>query len=512
MKKILFYSSILMILLLTALNVSASAPSSLIDKHVYRMNIGDTLSLNTSENNVTYNADSGGITVDESGTVTARSAGKFTVTASNGEASDSITVYVLEEPIKPLELTVRVPGVTAPADKPKISFLGDSITAGSHTDHRYYQFIEDKYHITPDGQGLSGSNIGGIGGSGQISFIDRVPNIANDTDMIFVLGGVNDFGQNAGDFKRFQIGVRVLIETLIDRFPDKMIVFSSPLRNGGYFSTSSNRYGNTLEEFVDEMKLACEEYDIPYFDSFRSEYFKDFYLYKEDGSFALTFDFQNPEYYGDGVHPNRNGHRVMAEWFVDAMQELEVITITDPLADWSFPYTDITPDSPYYEAVEYMGKRGIMNGVSENEFAPETILDRAMFVTILHRLENAPKINIQKFKDVKSGAYYSSAAAWANKEGIVTGVEPYVFAPELPITREQMAVMLYRYLGYKKLSQSEVGSTVSDSDISDWAKSAVDYCVDRGIIELKDGRFLPKEPVTRAEAAYSIMQICELQS
>ncbi len=532
MKGLKIFMAILLTASALALASLAYDTTSLIDKQVYRLSIGETLELNVDKPNVKYSADNECVTVDEKGVITAKAAGKATVKATMGTKEDSITVHVLENPISPVRIYEKSAKTPSSHKKPTISFLGDSITAGSKTDYRYYQFIADKYGIYADGQGLSGSNIGGTGSSGQPSFIERVAKISARTDMIFVFGGINDFGQNAGNFERFQTGVRALIETLIDRFPDKPIVFSSPLRNGGYFSTSKNNYGNTLDEFVDEMEIACKEYNIPYFDSFRAEDLKDFLLYDEEGNYISKTDFQNPEYYGDGVHPNRAGHRVLSEWFIKAMRELNVIVInneeikveekedekpdeqeqTEEVADtWQFKYTDVDSANKYYAAIDFAGRNGIMNGVSETEFAPDLALNRAMFVTILHRVEGKPVIDMQNFNDVKSEAYYAGAAAWANYNNIVNGIAPGVFDPDTSITREQMATVIYRYLKYKGNVADETmiktDFNVDLSDVSDWAKEAVEYCISNSIIEPRGTGFDPKTPATRAEAAYAIMQI-----
>lgn len=502
MKKAVFLVFLVLAAIILATTICAYDNTSLIDKEVYRMTVGETYSLNIIADNPVFSSDGESVSVDENGCVSAIAPGASTVSVKVGDHTDSIKIHVLDSDVTPVTLYVKSANVKAVM--PTIAFLGDSITAGSHTDKRYYQFMTDKYYFKADGKGLSGSNIGGIGSSGQASFIDRVASINENTDLVFVFGGVNDFGQNKGDFTRFKIGVRTLIEKLIDRFPTKQIVFSSPIRNGGYFSTSTNKFGNTLEEFVAEMEMACGEYNIPYFSSFEAEYLKDMLLYNENGGYASSFDFHNPEYYGDGVHPNRLGHELMSDWFIKSMENLEVIEIIDIASDWQFKYTDVKEDHRYYDAIDFTGRYGYMNGVTGTEFAPETTLNRAMFVTILHRAAGGEKINIQKFKDVRSGSYYSSAVAWASHYNIVNGVEPNIFDPDSTINREQLAVIIYRYLGFTKNLDTQATELTFDNNVSEWAREAYAYCASKGI--LSDGSD-SKAPVTRAEAAYAIMQI-----
>ncbi|MBQ4137140.1 MAG: S-layer homology domain-containing protein [Clostridia bacterium] len=502
MKRTLFIIINIFTTIILITTICAYDNTSLIDKDVYRMTVGNTYSLSINADIPIFSTEGESVTVDSNGIITAVSPGVSTVSVRVGEHSDSVKVHVLDSDILPVPLYVKSASVDA--NIPRIAFLGDSITAGSHTDKRYYQFMTDKYNFTADGKGLSGSNIGGIGSSNQPSFIDRVSSINENTDLIFVFGGVNDFGQNKGDFNRFKTGVRNLIEALIDRFPTKQIVFSSPIRNGGYFSTSKNKFGNTLEEFVAEMEAACAEYNIPYFSSFEVEYLKDMLLYNESGEYIKSFDFQNPEYYGDGVHPNRRGHELLSEWFIKSMEDLGAVKIIDIASDWEFKYTDIDVNHKYYDAIDFVGRYGYMNGVSENEFAPDTALNRAMFVTILHRASGSEKINIQKFKDVKPGSYYSSAVAWASRYNIVNGTAPNIFDPDSLINHEQLAVILYRYLDFTNDIEAFDVEGILDENVSDWARDAYAYCVSKGFI---DNGSDSKTPVTRAEAAYAIMQI-----
>lgn len=79
------------------------------------------------------------------------------------------------------------------------------------------------------------------------------------------------------------------------------------------------------------------------------------------------------------------------------------------------------------------------------EFAPDSEVTRAMFVTVIYRMENEPQTGKCAFTDVESGSYYENAVAWANENGIVSGISEEFFAPNEPITREQMATIIYRY-------------------------------------------------------------------
>lgn len=178
-----------------------------------------------------------------------------------------------------------------------------------------------------------------------------------------------------------------------------------------------------------------------------------------------------------------------------------------------FTFSDIDAEDWYYESVKFMKEKGLMNGVSETEFAPQTELTRSMFVTILHRMNGGQntgdKIN---FSDVPEGEYYTAAIGWAASNKIVSGVSEAKFAPDEKITREQTAVMAYRYaiyMGYSVQMAQEL--TYADSeDISPFAQNAVKWASAEGILNGSDsGCFYPQKTTTRAEAAALFMRLYE---
>ena len=187
---------------------------------------------------------------------------------------------------------------------------------------------------------------------------------------------------------------------------------------------------------------------------------------------------------------------------------------TEKKADvWANPFADVSENEWFYGAVEYAAKNGLMNGVSDNEFAPNAALTRAMFVTVLYRMENEPETANAAFTDVVSGSWYEKAVAWAYAGGLVTGVSETEFAPEDTITREQMAAILYRYAKFKGMDVSVRGETsYTDKDaISDYAADAVIWAATKAVMSGNaDGSFAPADNATRAEAAAVFMKIQEI--
>lgn len=179
---------------------------------------------------------------------------------------------------------------------------------------------------------------------------------------------------------------------------------------------------------------------------------------------------------------------------------------------WQNPFTDVSENAWYFEAVRYAAENGIMNGTSATTFAPGISLSRAMLVQILYNLEGRPDAGSSAFNDVDDGAWYADAVAWAAANDIVGGMGNGLFAPDGDITREQMALMLYNYCKYKGITLPNVtDAAITDAkSVSDWALEAVQAMYESGILRGKDGGvFDPKGKATRAEVAQMIMNFME---
>ena len=176
-------------------------------------------------------------------------------------------------------------------------------------------------------------------------------------------------------------------------------------------------------------------------------------------------------------------------------------------------FRDVDEDAWYHEAVDYALDNGLMSGVSGREFAPGSTLTRAMVAQMLYSLEGKPAAGRADFADVAEGAWYADAISWAAGEGIVSGYGD-TFGPNDPITREQLAAILYRYAqneGYKT-SQSGKGTEgyLDASSISSYAVKAMDWAVNAGLLSGKGNNTLaPTAGATRAEVAQIFMNFCE---
>ena len=183
----------------------------------------------------------------------------------------------------------------------------------------------------------------------------------------------------------------------------------------------------------------------------------------------------------------------------------------------TLPFVDVSLDSWYYDGAAYVYEKGLMNGTSATTFSPDMTTSRAMIATILWRLEGSPVVDYaMMFDDVDPGSWYGEAVRWAASEGIVNGYGNNQFGPDDPITREQMAAMLYRYAQYRQydVSVGENANILSYTDadqLGTWAVSAMQWACGAGIINgTGDGSTLsPQGQATRAQAAVMLMRFCD---
>ena len=181
----------------------------------------------------------------------------------------------------------------------------------------------------------------------------------------------------------------------------------------------------------------------------------------------------------------------------------------------TLPFTDVKTGDWFYEAVQYVYDKGMMTGVSADRFAPASTTTRGMIVTILYRLENEPAVSGElPFTDVEAGAWYANAVAWAAANDIVNGTSATTFAPNSPITREQMATMLYRFAQYKGMDavtlQEHLTGYPDGDQVSDYAIPAMNWAVGQGLIAgMENGTLVPQGSATRAQVATILMRFCE---
>ncbi len=178
------------------------------------------------------------------------------------------------------------------------------------------------------------------------------------------------------------------------------------------------------------------------------------------------------------------------------------------------PFADVSSGAWYATAVAYVHEQGWMTGTSANLFSPHLSISRSMAATILHRLAGSPKAENPSFPDVADDTWYTQAVAWAAEEGIVLGYENGRFGPEDPVTREQLAALLYRYAkyqGYDTVGQAKFSGFKDAAQVSPYARTAMAWAVDNGLLTGRTQTTLvPGGTATRAELSVILERFAAL--
>ena len=265
------------------------------------------------------------------------------------------------------------------------------------------------------------------------------------------------------------------------------------------------------------------------------------YNYTADGATYLAGEYEN-----DGKTGVKD---VTVQIDFDKNGEMDCIQVQTPYDDnWSsttlyaitFEKTGTESKNCYDDTVGHWAEdainkvtdRGWMNGVAERKFAPDTTLSRAMFVTMLYRIEmpwaGAPDKKEpwpeKSFTDVEKGSWYEEAVAWAAANDIVKGTSETTFSPNANVTREQMAAFLSRYTESKdspsqsaaqtalpnEESQGGLDRYLDKDQISDWALESMSWAVGQGLINgVTENQLQPKGTATRAQAATILIRFDE---
>ena len=174
-------------------------------------------------------------------------------------------------------------------------------------------------------------------------------------------------------------------------------------------------------------------------------------------------------------------------------------------------FSDVPPDAWYAQAVSEVSDAGIMNGTSASAFSPEQQVTRGMVAAVLWRLAGSPPADAPStFPDVEDGAYYAHAVAWAQGAGIAAGLEDGTFGGDSIVTREQLAVFLYRY---SLFAGHELANGVLDhyndvDSVHAWAMDGMAHVVGAGLITGTDGGCLePAGAATRDQLAVILQRL-----
>lgn len=174
-------------------------------------------------------------------------------------------------------------------------------------------------------------------------------------------------------------------------------------------------------------------------------------------------------------------------------------------------FSDVSETDWYGDEVEYVFQQGLMSGVSNDSFAPQEPVSRGMVVTVLYRLDGSPSVGgSTSFSDISPGIWYSDAIIWARSAGVAAGYGNDTFGPNDTVTREQLAVFLWRYASYKgmEIANGVLGGYHDAVYISSWALDGMKHAVGAGLVTGKDGGWLdPGGVASRAELAAILQRL-----
>lgn len=177
-------------------------------------------------------------------------------------------------------------------------------------------------------------------------------------------------------------------------------------------------------------------------------------------------------------------------------------------------FSDVSFADWYHGAVDYVSLRGLMGGVGNNAFSPNTTMTRAMLVTVLYRLSGSPAVTGgNPFRDVQNGQWYTDAVIWANENNVVTGYGNGLFGTNDSVTREQIATIMCRYAKQQGVDVAKTCSLAHFNDaasVSSWSDASVRWANSIGLITGRTTTTLaPQNTATRAEVATILMRLCE---
>ncbi len=177
-------------------------------------------------------------------------------------------------------------------------------------------------------------------------------------------------------------------------------------------------------------------------------------------------------------------------------------------------FSDVAKSDWYYESVKYVYENHLMQG-TENGFDPDAKMTRAMLVTVLYRMIQPKNVDFQhSFLDVPQDAWYADAVCWAAEREMITGISPTQFAPNQELSREQLALLLYRFAkmqGYDVSQQADITMFYDVGKVSSWAMDAMEWAIKGTLIQgTTDATLSPKDTATRAQVATILMRFCEM--
>lgn len=171
----------------------------------------------------------------------------------------------------------------------------------------------------------------------------------------------------------------------------------------------------------------------------------------------------------------------------------------------ALPFTDVNEGEWYYNDVAYVYRSGLFYGTSETEFSPNGKMQRCMMTTVLHRLAGKPSVSYSAlFQDIPDGKWYTLGTIWAGQTGVVNGVGDGRFNPSANVTRQEIALILYRYaakMGYDVSASADLSGFSDSASVASWSKAAMSWAVGAGILNGDNRLLRPEGDAARSEVS-----------
>lgn len=275
-------------------------------------------------------------------------------------------------------------------------------------------------------------------------------------------------------------------------------------------AAQSRRAGDTSQSLW-AWRILCDEKELTELHGGQAEVSIPYTLGAQQNAMCVIIRTQNKAGGWSEAQTSYDIQHQMAR-FVAAAPCMFAVGYDDTMA-WSGSFADVDKQAWYYPAVRYACYYGMMNGTSAESFAPESGFSRAQMAQILYNLEGRPRTAQAMYTDVSQDAWYAAAIGWAMQSGILTGYGDGRVGPDDPITREQLAVTLYRYAGQKSYdisAQADLSSFADADAISAYARLPLAWAHASGIVNGTDAATLaPDGMATRAQAATMLMRFHE---
>lgn len=382
----------------------------------------------------------------------------------------------------------------------RIMFLGDSLLMGYGLDdyrQSWCSLLSQHYGMVITNNAIPASTFAEASRYGYVPGGCYSPIHSRELpdatfDIILVVGSGNDWfceiplGTDPDSRDTFTMtgAVNTLIDRLQEKYPDALLLFSTPWNSTG----DKNGLGLTTADYNEALQAVCARRAIPCFSACDPALST---IDASSSAFRQEFFLTESDFW----HLNAKGQKrylaVIAQWLQDMLADNASVA----------GFHDVTTYDWYADAVEYAVSHGITNGTSDVTFSPYMETQRGMLLCMLYRMAGSPDVRdlSHPFEDLPENAYYYDAVVWAYHAGITTGVDATHMRPEDPLTREQLATFLFRYENAAPTG-GDLGSFTDGASVSPFASDAVIWAVAEDILHGGgDGSLAPQRTATRAE-------------